>query len=105
MQTRAQMHGARQPSAEAPEPSVRPNYRRRREMVHRSVLGLEGQIAALEGKDVLADLIGKQSYVLARCWNPCVVISKRITMKSWIPLSRMRMLHENRKFWLNTRGR
>ena len=49
MMTRAQVHGAGLPPAEAPEPSVRPNYHRRREIVHRSVLGLEGQIAALEG--------------------------------------------------------
>ena len=53
MMTRAQTHG--HPSTEMPEPSVRPNPRRRRQMVHRSVLSLKGQIATLEGRDVLTE--------------------------------------------------
>ena len=55
MMTRAQTHGTRHPSTEVSEPLVKPNARRRRQMVHRSVLSLEGQIAALEGREVLTE--------------------------------------------------
>ena len=49
------MHGTSHPFTEIPEPSVRPNPRRQKQMVHRSLLSLEGQIATLEGRDVLTE--------------------------------------------------
>ena len=55
MQTRAQTHGTRQPSVEMQEPSVRPNPRRRRQMIHQSILNMERQIVALEEKEVLIE--------------------------------------------------
>ena len=55
MMTRAQTHGARQPSIEMPEPSVRPNRRRQQQLVHRSMLSLNGQIATLEGRELLTE--------------------------------------------------
>ena len=50
-ETRSQTHGAHS-SHEVP---VRPNPRRRRQMIHQSVLNMKGQIVALEGKDVLIE--------------------------------------------------
>ena len=55
MQTRAQAHGTRQPSTEMQEPSVRPNPRRRQQMIHQSILNMERQIVALEGKELLTE--------------------------------------------------
>ena len=40
---------------EVPVPPVRPNPRWRRKMIHQSVLTMEGQILALEGKYVLTE--------------------------------------------------
>ena len=52
------MQTGAQPSNERTAPPVqpvRPNARRMREMVHRSILNVEERIVALEGKDVLTD--------------------------------------------------
>ena len=61
MMTRA--HARAPPTGVPPEtleppvrPPARPNFRRRRQMVHQSILNMERQIVALEAKEVLTEL-------------------------------------------------
>ena len=55
MQTRAQASGALSLPPKIPDPVVKPNARRLRELVHHSILNMEDRIVALEEKDVLTD--------------------------------------------------
>ena len=55
MQTRAQISGGHSSPPKAMDQPVRPNSRKLRQLVHRSILNMEGRIATLEAKEPLTD--------------------------------------------------
>ena len=55
MQTRAHACNAHSSISKMLDPPLRPNTRRMQDMVHHSILGMEGRIETLEAKEVLTD--------------------------------------------------